>query len=75
LDPFYTTKKASRNNFGLGLAYCYNVMKQHGGSLELSSEKGKGTSVFLSFPASRIRSHSENLEDHYESNQTAYYRG
>jgi signal transduction histidine kinase len=51
LEPFFTTKSGNRNNFGLGLAYCYNVMKKHGGALELRSEKGKGTSVFLSFPA------------------------
>ncbi|WP_187274184.1 HAMP domain-containing sensor histidine kinase [Paenibacillus sp. N3.4] len=54
LEPFYTTKSGSRNNFGLGLAYCYNVMKKHGGSLELSSAPGKGTSVFLTFPGSRL---------------------
>ncbi|MDD9267477.1 sensor histidine kinase [Paenibacillus sp. GCM10023248] len=50
LEPFYTTKSGSRNNFGLGLAYCYSVMKKHGGSLELSSSPGRGTSVFLTFP-------------------------
>jgi signal transduction histidine kinase len=54
LEPFYTTKSGSRNNFGLGLAYCYSVMKKHGGSLELSSEPGKGTSVFLTFPGARL---------------------
>ncbi|OPH60756.1 hypothetical protein BC351_16285 [Paenibacillus ferrarius] len=55
LEPFYTTKSGSRNNFGLGLAYCYSVMKKHGGSLELSSEPGKGTSVFLIFPGNRLQ--------------------
>jgi signal transduction histidine kinase len=55
LEPFYTTKSGSHSNFGLGLAYCYSVMKKHGGSLELSSEPGKGTSVFLTFPGSRIQ--------------------
>lgn len=54
LEPFYTTKSGSHNNFGLGLAYCYSVMKKHGGTLELSSTPGKGTSVFLTFPSSRI---------------------
>ncbi|GFZ95451.1 hypothetical protein GCM10008018_47330 [Paenibacillus marchantiophytorum] len=55
LEPFYTTKSGSRNNFGLGLAYCYSVMKKHGGSLELSSELGIGTSVFLTFPSNRLQ--------------------
>lgn len=51
LEPFFTTK--NRMNFGLGLAYCYNVMKKHQGNLELDSEVGKGTSVYLSFPKRR----------------------
>jgi two-component system sporulation sensor kinase B len=49
LDPFFSTKK-QRNNFGLGLSYCYNVMKRHGGSLEIHSEEGQGTTLFLYFP-------------------------
>lgn len=55
LEPFYTTKSGSRSNFGLGLAYCYSVMKKHGGSLELSSTPGHGTSVFLTFPGNRLQ--------------------
>lgn len=55
LEPFYTTKSGSHSNFGLGLAYCYSVMKKHGGTLELSSSPGKGTSVFLTFPGSRLQ--------------------
>jgi signal transduction histidine kinase len=72
LEPFYTTKKSSHLNYGLGLAYCYNVMKKHGGSLELSSEKGKGTSVFLSFPFGRIQPKPENMEVDYGANKIAY---
>src|SRR5450756_2064620 len=49
MDPFFTTKKRSQN-FGLGLSYCYNIMKQHHGDLELSSTEGKGTVVRLNFP-------------------------
>lgn len=54
LEPFYTTKSGSHSNFGLGLAYCYSVMKKHGGTLELSSKLRRGTSVFLTFPSKRI---------------------
>ncbi|MBP1989100.1 sensor histidine kinase [Paenibacillus eucommiae] len=75
LEPFYTTKTASRNNFGLGLAYCYNVLKKHGGTLELRSEKGKGTSVFLSFPAKLIQKQNYTTEENYESDQIAHRRG
>ncbi|UJF31287.1 sensor histidine kinase [Paenibacillus hexagrammi] len=61
LEPFYTTKSGSHNNFGLGLAYCYSVMKKHGGSLEINSEPGKGTSVFLSFPAKALTKASKEV--------------
>lgn len=53
MEPFFTTK--NRMNFGLGLAYCYKVMQEHGGSIDIESEKGKGTSVYLSFPKTQSR--------------------
>ena len=53
LDPFFSTKHHTQN-FGLGLSYCYNVMQQHGGSLEVQSDVGYGTTVLLSFSAKRI---------------------
>ncbi|RXT06400.1 PAS domain-containing sensor histidine kinase [Ammoniphilus sp. CFH 90114] len=54
LDPFFSTKKNSSTNFGLGLSYCYNVMRKHGGLLEVHSEKNQGTTVFLYFPLDRL---------------------
>lgn len=53
LDPFFSTKKTGQN-FGLGLSYCYNVMQKHQGQLEIYSEPGKGTTVFLFFPKKRV---------------------
>ncbi len=53
IDPFFSTKHRS-GNFGLGLSYCYSVMQHHGGSLEVESEEGKGTTVTLNFPAKRV---------------------
>ncbi len=52
-DPFYTTRK-NNANFGLGLFYCYNVMRKHEGNIEVSSIKGTGTMVSLIFPEKRI---------------------
>ena len=43
-EPFYSTKK-TKQNFGLGLTYCYNVIKKHNGKIEISSTPGKGTKV------------------------------
>jgi signal transduction histidine kinase len=50
VDPFFSTKKNRSNNYGLGLTYCYNVVREHGGNLDIQSEMGKGTVVSLSFP-------------------------
>ncbi|XEC93675.1 sensor histidine kinase [Paenibacillus tarimensis] len=48
-EPFYTTKGGSTLNFGLGLAYCYQLMKRQGGSMQISSEPGAGTTVSFHF--------------------------
>jgi signal transduction histidine kinase len=52
-DPFYTTKH-SEHNFGLGLPYCYNVMREHNGFIKLKSKVGEGTNILLGFPNHRI---------------------
>lgn len=41
---------------GLGLPLSQRLMELHGGTLELESEIGKGTTVTVTFPAERIRS-------------------
>ncbi len=48
-DPFLTTKNPKRN-FGLGLLYCYQVLKKHGGTIEIESELNKGTIIYLNLP-------------------------
>jgi signal transduction histidine kinase len=48
--PFYSTKKIETNNYGLGLTYCYIVMKQHKGKIEIRSRRDCGTTVSLLFP-------------------------
>ncbi|MCH2107990.1 MAG: transporter substrate-binding domain-containing protein [Polyangiaceae bacterium] len=49
-DPFFTTKDR-RGGTGLGLAMAYRVIESHGGTIQLESQLGKGTSVHLLFPA------------------------
>lgn len=46
-QPFFTTKQAGT---GLGLPICKQIMQEHGGNIELTSEVGKGTTVRLIFP-------------------------
>ncbi|MCX7749297.1 MAG: HAMP domain-containing histidine kinase [Clostridia bacterium] len=52
-NPFYSTKRTGIN-FGLGLFYCYNVMRKHNGSIEVKSKVGSSTIVSLIFPTKRI---------------------
>ncbi len=49
LDPFFTTKPVGKGT-GLGLATVYGTMKAHGGTVEIQSEVGEGTTVHLRFP-------------------------
>ncbi len=49
MEPFYTTKNRA-GNFGLGLSYCYNMMRKHGGHLSIHSRENEGTTVTLQFP-------------------------
>ncbi|KNY30069.1 sensor histidine kinase [Pseudobacteroides cellulosolvens] len=62
-EPFFSTKKTGLN-YGLGLSYCYNVMKQHEGKLEISSRKGFGTSVYLNF--NNKKAHAIKAENYNE---------
>ncbi len=50
LDPFFTTK--GERGTGLGLAMVYGIAQRHGASLEIKSERGKGTIIRLTFHVS-----------------------
>ncbi len=45
LEPFYTTK--GEHGTGLGLAVAYGIIQRHGGTIDISSEKGVGTTFAL----------------------------
>lgn len=46
-EPYFTTKT---DGHGLGMMICREIVKSHGGSISISSKKGEGTSVAISFP-------------------------
>jgi signal transduction histidine kinase/CheY-like chemotaxis protein len=49
-EPFFTTKYGHR---GLGLAWVYGIVTNHGGGVAISSQMGQGASVRIYLPATR----------------------
>jgi signal transduction histidine kinase len=46
-EPFYTT---SESGTGLGLAITHGIIEQHGGTVEVESKMGQGTSFIIRLP-------------------------
>ena len=50
-QPFFTTKPAGQGT-GLGLSLSYDIIKAHGGSIDMESKEGEGTRFFIYLPTS-----------------------
>jgi two-component system, NtrC family, sensor histidine kinase HydH len=46
-DPFFTTKQTGT---GLGLSICHELVRAHGGEIQVASAKGSGTTVRIILP-------------------------
>ncbi|MGD8985341.1 MAG: ATP-binding protein, partial [Desulfobacteraceae bacterium] len=51
-EPFFTTKKKGKG-VGLGLSVAYGIIQEHGGSIDVKSKVGKGTTFKIEFPMNR----------------------
>jgi signal transduction histidine kinase/CheY-like chemotaxis protein len=66
-DPFFTTKGLS--GMGLGLAVSYGVISRHGGSIDVESDVGRGTTFCVRLPAAGRASASEPEEENLNTRQ------
>jgi signal transduction histidine kinase/CheY-like chemotaxis protein len=64
-EPFFTTKNNPTVHRGLGLAWVYGIVTNHGGSVAVSSQAGQGTSFRIYLPAQRkvVKDRSNKMGD------------
>jgi signal transduction histidine kinase len=55
-DPFFTTKAVGEGT-GLGLGIALEIVRKHGGQIDVESEPGEGTAVCVRLPI-----HTDRME-------------
>ncbi|MBW2057662.1 MAG: response regulator [Deltaproteobacteria bacterium] len=68
-QPFFTTKGA--NSSGLGLSVSYGIIRRHGGTLQVKSEPGKGTTFTIQLHVSPEALEESEAERPPRSGRTA----
>jgi signal transduction histidine kinase len=59
-DPFFTTKEVGKGT-GLGMNVAYNIVKKHHGTIDVTSEVGKGTEFAIHLP---LNQPTDREDDH-----------
>jgi two-component system NtrC family sensor kinase len=60
--PFFTTKPPGKGT-GLGLYVCYGIIEGMGGTMEVESQRGVGTTFIVSLPASGNRKNGSKQKE------------
>ncbi|MDJ0838682.1 MAG: AAA family ATPase [Acidobacteriota bacterium] len=55
-EPFFTTKDVGSGT-GLGLSTSYGIVQKHGGSIEVDSHRGKGSTFTITLPVDHAQSY------------------
>jgi PAS domain S-box-containing protein len=60
-EPFFTTKEEGKGT-GLGLSLAYNIVKNHGGSINTASKLQGGTTFIIELPRATERDQGDVIE-------------
>ena len=62
-EPFFTTKPVGKGT-GLGLHIAYSIIQRHGGTIEVASRVGQGTTFTIRLPLDGLESVKEADDEH-----------